>query len=448
MSQIERGSVIGFEVLERVGTPPLLNDAKTSESHAAYNIDQSGAEYLDLLRLHLQEISKRPLLSTKEHYKLSARIFSAQLSLRALAEIAASNLPTIYQKQGIESVLSNNSNKFLLNQLKMAENNSNRHSENGNRLRNLTRSEILTNHKKWLLRQIEELGQIKDEKERDSRLEALIDRQIAHAARGVASHQTLVECNMRLVVASAKRFQVKGMSILELVDYGYEGLMKAAARFDFRKGYKFSTYATWWINQTITRAIQAYSSTIRLPVHVHERLRRFKRQATSREQADGKLIYEWLSLLSPVDDGGLFAALNSQRIVSLNRLIDEEVGSEFGDILPDDSVNVEEETYKSQISPFIREVLDSLTKRERQVLIMRFGLNGQRAKSLQDVGQTFNVTRERIRQIESKALRKLRHDPRIAEFREIDPQPVKTNASKELRMGLGKSLGKSNGRKP
>ena len=266
----------------------------------------------------------------------------------------------------------------------------------------------------------ERLAETGDEQEKEE-IQAEIKALQLDVDRGSDAKKRLAEANLRLVVSIAKRYVGRGMLFLDLIQEGNLGLIKAVEKFDYRKGYKFSTYATWWIRQAITRAIADQARTIRIPVHMVETINKLIRvsrqllQELGREPTPEEIAEE---MKMPVERVREILKI-SQEPVSLETPIGEEEDSHLGDFIKDDNVPVPADAATfTLLKEQLEEVLGTLTEREQNVLTLRFGLEDGRARTLEEVGKEFNVTRERIRQIEAKALRKLRHPSRSRKLKD------------------------------
>ena len=266
----------------------------------------------------------------------------------------------------------------------------------------------------------ERLAETGDEQEKEE-IQAEIKALQLDVDRGSDAKKRLAEANLRLVVSIAKRYVGRGMLFLDLIQEGNLGLIKAVEKFDYRKGYKFSTYATWWIRQAITRAIADQARTSRIPVHMVETINKLIRvsrqllQELGREPTPEEIAEE---MKMPVERVREILKI-SQEPVSLETPIGEEEDSHLGDFIKDDNVPVPADAATfTLLKEQLEEVLGTLTEREQKVLTLRFGLEDGRARTLEEVGKEFNVTRERIRQIEAKALRKLRHPSRSRKLKD------------------------------
>jgi len=253
------------------------------------------------------------------------------------------------------------------------------------------------------------------------------ERQLAMRAQkgDKKARDELIKANLRLIISIAKRYTGRGLSFLDLIQEGNIGLIKAVDKFDWRKGFKFSTYATWWIRQSITRAIADQARTIRIPVHLVETINRMNRVIREYLQEHGEYpsTEELAKIMKKPEEKINEILMSARDVLSLNSPISSGTGddeeSETGDFVSSEDTTPEEEAQKMILRERIEEVLDTLSTKEALVIKMRYGLLDGKQKTLEEVGQYFNVTRERIRQIETKALRKLRHPNRMAQLRDI-----------------------------
>jgi len=253
------------------------------------------------------------------------------------------------------------------------------------------------------------------------------ERQLARRAQkgDQKARDELIKANLRLVISIAKRYTGRGLTFLDLIQEGNIGLIKAVDKFDWRKGFKFSTYATWWIRQAITRSIADQARTIRIPVHLVETINRMNKVIRDylQENGDYPSARELAEILDKPEDKINEILISAKDVLSLNSPISSSNGddeeSETGDFISTDETTPEEEAQKMIMKERLEEVLDTLNSKEALVLKMRYGFLDGKQKTLEEVGQFFNVTRERIRQIETKALRKLRHPNRVAQLKDI-----------------------------
>ncbi len=292
-------------------------------------------------------------------------------------------------------------------------------------LKEMARVPLLTNEEEVELAMRLEAGN--QAREKLARLDGQLDEETRQALEAIvedgrAARDHLIKANTRLVVSIAKKYMGRGVHFLDLIQEGNLGLMKAVEKFDYKRGYRFSTYATWWIRQTITRAIADQGRTIRVPVHMSDRIRRLYKTARQLEQENGrKPTPEEIAERMGLEPRKVQWMLKvSWRPMSLERPVGEEEDSELGSFIEDLSTPTPTQSaYENLLREKVEEVLSTLTAREARILRLRFGLQNGRSYTLEEVGQKFGLTRERIRQIEGRALRRLRHPRRSRHLRDF-----------------------------
>ncbi|MDT3676457.1 RNA polymerase sigma factor RpoD [Microcystis wesenbergii] len=347
----------------------------------------------DSIRIYLQEIGRIRLLRAEEEIELARKIADL-LKLERIREDFRLYSDAEWGKQvflfeRIEKIIAEKSEKDpKLSDIKAY----------------LAKTELMAPMvEEWLAKSKEYLSAFK--------------RRLYHGRR---AKEKMVQSNLRLVVSIAKKYMNRGLSFQDLIQEGSLGLIRAAEKFDHEKGYKFSTYATWWIRQAITRAIADQSRTIRLPVHLYETISRIKKttKILSQEMRRKPTEEEIATKMEMTIEKLRFIAKSAQLPISLETPIGKEEDSRLGDFIEADGETPEDEVSKNLLREDLENVLDTLSPRERDVLRLRYGLDDGRMKTLEEIGQIFNVTRERIRQIEAKALRKLRHPNRNSILKE------------------------------
>ncbi len=283
-------------------------------------------------------------------------------------------------------------------------------------LREMSRVPLLTNEEEVRLAKTLEAGRAAQETLRNNGSDPKERSRLKHQIiQGVAAREHLIKANTRLVVSIAKKYMGRGVPFLDLIQEGNLGLMKAVEKFDYSRGYRFSTYATWWIRQTITRAIADQGRTIRVPVHMSDRIRRLYNTARALEQQHGRRATpEEIAAELGIEPRKVRWMLRvSWRPLSLEKPVGEDEESELGSFIEDEaSPTPTQSAYQNLLGEKVEEMLSTLTPREARIVRLRFGLLNGRSYTLEEVGRKFGLTRERIRQIEGKALRRLRHPSR------------------------------------
>lgn len=419
-------------------------DGEFEETMEDMQFDESFA--LDLFKLHLSEIGKIPM-EIKKHWRWNAKIFISQMAAYTLPEILESGNLAPQQKKQISAVLENNVVKAILEPFQGRLSNILSKRVLDNVVQKISKRQKLDNVDEffinsvqnlanWIIDKLSGINRIRSPDKKESELQKLIDRQIYLINEGVNARNKLTEANQRLVVSIAKKYTGRGLDIHDLEGYGVEGLMRATVKFDWRAGYQFSTYATWWIRQSITRALADYSRLIRLPPHMHEKLGKLNRMRWKQMQETGEDI-DLEKIVDAQETGetayGLKKAIRVDNLTSLNLPVGEQKGgvvTELGDFFEDKGPTVDEQVDLYALRAQMREVLDTLNYRERRVLELRFGVLDGRSRKLEEVAQEFQVTRERIRQIEAQGLNKLRHPSRARKLRpylDDDPKSIQIN---------------------
>ena len=358
-----------------------IPDAETEQSQAIVDTSTDAIAIDDPVRMYLKEIGRVPLLTGNEEIDIAKRMADGKPAEQAI----------------INFVKAQTGEEF---------------EDFKNAIQHLAETKLNTKFKDYSYA-VEALAET----------DAAIDPgMLALAEDGQYAKSQLAEANLRLVVSVAKRYVGRGMLFLDLIQEGNLGLIKAVEKFDYRKGYKFSTYATWWIRQAITRAIADQARTIRIPVHMVETINKLVRvnrqllQELGREPRPEEIAKE----MGITEDKVREIIKIAQEPVSLETPIGEEEDSHLGDFIADDEAPAPENIASTaMLQSHLEEVLRTLTPREEKVLRLRFGLDDGKTRTLEDVGKEFNVTRERIRQIEAKALRKLRHPSRSKRLKDF-----------------------------
>ncbi len=381
----DRFEAANIDVVEDIDIDEGLDievpDAEADAAHPVQDVSTDAINIDDPVRMYLKEIGRVPLLTGSEEIEIATRMADGKPAEQAIINFVKAQTGEDYED------------------FKAA-------------ILDLARKKLNKNFFDYMLA-VDALADT----------DAAIDPATLELAEdGQAAKSQLAEANLRLVVSVAKRYVGRGMLFLDLIQEGNLGLIKAVEKFDYRKGYKFSTYATWWIRQAITRAIADQARTIRIPVHMVETINKLVRvnrqllQELGREPRPEEIAKE----MGITEDKVREIIKIAQEPVSLETPIGEEEDSHLGDFIADDDAPAPESIAStSMLQSHLEEVLRTLTPREEKVLSLRFGLDDGKTRTLEDVGKEFNVTRERIRQIEAKALRKLRHPSRSKRLKDF-----------------------------
>lgn len=396
----------------------------------------------DEVTQYLNEITRIPLLTPEEESEVGQRMLVGRLSAVALSTVADRSNLSITQKNLIREELAKDGSCRLLAHIK-SKGNSVRESLDREALEiepnksNVIRfKNVVNGYTNWLNKQTNCARGIKNPQQRSKVLGQIIDEQIALVQCGSAAFNTMVESNLRLVVSVAKRYQGRGMALLDLIQEGNLGLMRATEKFDPIRGYRFSTYATWWIRQAIQRGIAEKVRFIKLPIHVSEmistvlKIREDLFSKIGQDPTSKQILNESNSRGLTISKVHLDAILHGWDTISLDMMVGEEGDSIFSGFFSDSTVNIEEDACLNLNRKKVREAVGRLPERKRKVLELRYGVRDGRDRTLEVVGDAFDVTRERVRQIEKEALTALRESGELDDLKEHDRKatPVKSGA--------------------
>lgn len=412
-----------------------------------YDDPQENGDF-DTVRQYLNEIGQIPILPGNEQRRLARDVLKGELALVGLKLLEESGLPSKPLRERTQEVPHRDKVKILLDNIPKSQiqdvevKRNPEYDKEDKRGKKRNIHYIFDRYRGRFKHSLDDLREKKSRSSRERTLRELVERLVANVDQATRSHEELVTTNLRLVASVAKKKKLRrGHDILDLIQDGSIGLRKAAAQFDYGLGYEFSTYATWWIRQAISRGFMDTSRTIRVPLHAQEAVLEFKKhkrqltQDLGREPTEEELK-ELANGHLKIDRDTLFSALKVDDICSLDMQLGEDENQTLADFIPDDGETVDEQSARSELQRAVREAVDRLTKRERKVLALRYGMTDGRTRTLEEVGGEFQVTRERIRQIEAQALRKLRHprngSARLRQFLDADPRAAKTTGAKEL----------------
>jgi len=415
--------------------PVMIFEASDSISLKEQHLDISGditsevqktedkvtnSDEIDVYKTYMDDVSKYPLLDAKDEKILGEKIFRAKFSLRTLQKINE-YLPTDEQTKIANLISKNKRAKYLLNVLStdIAEKDNTiqrKQKEGKDASFDIAFKEDVKTFDKSLEQKIKDLLSIEDEKVRKQKILEFTNQEINSFNEGDQAFDSFSNSNLRLVVPLIKRYHAPGISKLDLIQEGNEGMMRAVAGFDYRRGFKFSTSATWWIKQFASRAAEESGHQIRLPLHMSEIVNALGKEQDKLQQEEGRYISatETAKKLG-IDSEFVKSAIRSREVTSLDGLADTHLdkSNPLADLIPDETEDATSRAITNEVKEKVRNAVLQLTERERKIIELRFGLEDGQSQTLQQVGEVFNITRERARQIEDKAIRKLRH-PKIS----------------------------------